>query len=169
MAWSFRLILVAASLSSVSLEFMTPNHLVVISCTVCSFGGSGMVLSHLRTHIRWAASESRIWRRRPVPRVLVCGSVFPPVAGSLGGPTEGRVIVPHPRMMPRLISGHGVSACGQRSFARDQMILVGGAWQCKRICSMDSVVRHILQNSRCALSPLFCQCLPTFWVPCMAL
>jgi len=78
-------------------------------------------------------------------------------------------MVPHPRMMPKLVSGQRFSACGQSSSARVQIILRGAAWQCTNMCSMDSVTLHVLQNSRCSLFSMCRQYFPTFWVPCMAL
>jgi hypothetical protein len=35
--------------------------------------------------------------------------------------------------------------------------------------SMDSVVPHVVKNSRCSFSSMCCQYVPIFWVPCMAL
>jgi hypothetical protein len=79
------------------------------------------------------------------------------------------VIELHPRMIPRLISGQRFRACGQSSSARVHIILCGASRQCTSMCSMDSVTLHFLQNSRHSLVAMWCQNLPTFWVPCMAL
>ena len=85
--FSSRLTLVAIILSSVSRALIAFNHLVWISLSTCmrsslsssswSSSSDGMTLSHLRTHIRWAASDSRIWRRWLAPRFWVPRGMFP--------------------------------------------------------------------------------------------
>ena len=86
-----------------------------------------MTLSHLKTQIRWAASDSKICRRRLAPlllalRLMVSLSFRFSWCSSVGG-----AMVPHPRMIPRFISGQGICVCGQRSCARDHMMFHGAA------------------------------------------
>jgi hypothetical protein len=51
-----RVIFVVVILSHVSCSFIFLHHLVFISLSVCS--SSWIVLSHLRTHMRWADSDT---------------------------------------------------------------------------------------------------------------
>jgi len=104
-----------------------------------------------------------------VPCFWFCCATFSLPLGFSWFSLEGSVIVLHPRMIPRLISGQRFYACSQRFSARPHIVLRGAAWQCTRMCSMDSMTLHVVQNSRCSLPGMCCQCLPIFWVPCMAL
>ena len=102
------LILVAAILSSVSLQLITLNHLALASLLLC--GLSCMTLSHLRTQIRWADSEISICRSLLAPLLPIgtCGgSPGLLVISSSGGPIK----VLHPRITPRFMSKGGQELC----------------------------------------------------------
>ena len=59
------LMIVAVILSLVSLLLIAFSHLATISLPSCLF--SCITLSHLRTHIRWAASDISIWSSLVAP------------------------------------------------------------------------------------------------------
>src|SRR5258708_20439530 len=61
------LIFVAVILSSVSRVLIIFSHCVLTLFSVCMWGGSQTTLSHLRTQMRWAASEIRICRSHWIP------------------------------------------------------------------------------------------------------
>jgi hypothetical protein len=67
------MIFVAVILSHVSHLLIFLCHLVFISSSVCS--SLWIILSHLRTHMRWADSDIRICRRCVLPFWIakVCG------------------------------------------------------------------------------------------------
>jgi hypothetical protein len=95
--WSL-LILVAVILSAVILLFIALFHLIVISCNVCFFWW--MTLSHLRTQIRWLASDIRIWRSLVIP----CASVNDR-SSSFGWSLLVIVMQPIPGTVPKLMLG----------------------------------------------------------------
>jgi hypothetical protein len=94
-----RLTLVAVILSSVSHALIALSHRLWISLSVCirSSSKSTITLSHLRTHMRWVASESKIWRRCLAPRFGVRCAMFSLPLGSSWFSSGGSVMAPHPR------------------------------------------------------------------------
>ena len=90
------LITVAVILSSVSLLLIALYHLRSASLGVCCT--SCITRSHLKTHIRWAASDTMIWRRRDAPADgLSVLSLFGLSASCLA--VDCAVRQPHPRIV----------------------------------------------------------------------
>ena len=96
--FSSRLIFVAVILSLVSLVLMARSHLWYVSFAVCIC--SCMTRSHLRTHIRWADSDTRIWRSRFLPSLILLGG-----RAFSRGLASGMARLPHPMIVPMEISG----------------------------------------------------------------
>ena len=124
--FSSLLIFVAIILSSVSLVFMTRSHLWCVSFVVCEC--SWMTRSHLRTHMRCADSEIRIWRSRFAPSVVFLGG-WRASLGGLAALAAGMVRLPQPMIIPMEISGQWVGSWGHVFLARFQIVLVGVAVQ----------------------------------------
>ena len=143
----FLSIFVAAILSHVSLSFIFLSHLALISSS--EWTSSWIILSHRRTHIRWADSEMSICRRRVFPFWTVL------VRGFLSFCSWGLFLFtmfrhPIPSIIPILMSGHGVSWCGHAFLARFQMIRFGLASHRVSMWFIDSVELHVGQNSLCS-------------------
>ena len=73
---------------------------------------------HLSVHIRYANSDSRIWSRWVGPWWAICLSLCWLCPS---GPVRCRLILPHPGIVPKVISGHGVFQCGHRVLASLQI------------------------------------------------
>ena len=154
------MIFVAVTLSMVSLLLIARYHLALISPSVGSF--SCITLSHLRTQITYADSDRRIWKSRVGPWCVVfrclrwlCLLIH----------SGRRVMLPHPSIIPSVISGQGMFRCGHRFFASDQMNCVLLSLQCIRmwlIVSVSLQVEHVFLSSYPLMFP---QYFPTRWVP----
>jgi len=66
---SFLLIIIAVTLLMVSLLLIARYHLVLISPSDSGF--SCITLSHLKTHIKYADSDRRVWRSRVGPQCII--------------------------------------------------------------------------------------------------
>jgi hypothetical protein len=160
-----RFILVAITLSSVSLVLMALIHRDLISVTV--WERSFITRLQRSTQIRCADSDIMICRSLFFPLLFVLPSFWLQLLLSLL--FLGMVRLPQPRIVPRLISGHSSGEWGHLALARGHMVLTGSAVQPIRICSMDSVVRH-LEHWPLVLYPgMFVQKLPIMYALCMAL
>ena len=121
----------AVVVSSDSLLFIVFRHAAFVILSVCSL--PRIARSHLRIHIRYAASDNRIFSSRVAPAfgrsgatlalLRLCSSMVRVLTWSS----------PHPIIVPRVISGHVSSPCGHVVFARDHISLVVG---CKHSVSM---------------------------------
>jgi hypothetical protein len=129
------LISVAINLSSVSRLFIAQCHFAEISFASSRF--SCITLSHLMAQIRYADSDTRICRSFDSLLVDLRGAMFP--AGQAWSSSEHMCRFPHPSIVPRLMIGHCSFSCGQKFFARSQMICLAGSWHEVRMCSIDSV------------------------------
>lgn len=158
-----RLILVAITLSSVNLLLMAFDHRASTSWLEWSL--SWITLSHLITHVRCAASEIRIWRSQVAPLwfVVVCLC------------SGGRSVCiladrfPHPRMVPRDISGHLYCSWFHASFVHLQIAVVVLWVHPISMCSMDSVILQLLQTPLSSKPCMRNQISPTIGVLCRAL
>jgi len=166
---SSHLILVAIILSSVSRVLIALSQCILISLSLWAWSGFPMTHLHLSAHMRCATLDRRICRRWLTPCILCHWWGLSPSSRFSCRSWFGGVIEPHPRIVPMLMTGHRSCSCGHRSSVRDHISLRGVAWQLVSMCSIDSVVPHIVQNSRCSFSGICHQYLPTFWVPCIAL
>ncbi len=99
-------ILVAAILSLVSLLLIALYHLAWVSFLVSCF--PWMTCSRLITHIRWADSEIRIWSSL-MAAFFFLSSLR---SGTLSLILPGVCRLPHPRIIPRFISGQDCCPCG---------------------------------------------------------
>ena len=117
-------------------EFIFSHTLTSCGACVCSC----ITLSHLRTQIRWAASEIRICSSLSVLLFFFGLSLllFPSWASSL----VTRQLLPS--IIPRLISGHLSRLCGHISLARSHTSFAGPASHTVSICSIDSWVLHLV-------------------------
>jgi len=113
---SVHAIFVVVTLLMVNLSLIVWYHFALISPLEMTF--SCMTLSHLSIHIRYADSKSRIWRSRVGPWCLLVHRLH---QLSLPGLVGCRLMLPHPSIVPRVISGQGMFLCGQRDFARCHM------------------------------------------------
>jgi hypothetical protein len=95
------LILGAFSLSSVRRMLIVRLHRAWISSLECMWSGFWMTLSHLRTQMRWAASDNRICRRRRAPLALGFWVLITLPSRSSWGSSLGGEMVPLLRMVPR--------------------------------------------------------------------
>jgi hypothetical protein len=156
-----RVILVAMSLSLVSLQLITLVHQEWISWGECVF--SWITRSHLVTQIRWAASEVDMRRSLVAPCVVLL--VIWLVSAS------GRVRLPLPSRMLILRSGHNLRACGHSASARFHTILGVPEEQAVSMWSMESSSSHMEHCWRCLSSgTVVCdQNRPSFCMLCMAL
>ena len=157
------LIFVAIILSLVSLVLMAFLHLVLISLSVCCL--SRITLSQRRTHIRWAASDIRIMASLDAPFLSHCLRLLSISYLSL----SLLFIHPHSRMSPKVILGHSRCSLGQLCSVRVQIIRMGGSLHLVSMCSIVSVVLHILQHSRWVRAAIVVQNFPIFCVPCIVL
>ena len=125
----FLLIFIAVTLLMVSCLLIMQYHLILISSS--DIGFSCITLSHLRTHIKYADLDRRIWRRQVGPWCIVffCHCGWYPL-----GLSDCRLMHLHPRIVPRVISGHGKFLCGHRFLASCHIILV---------CVCIAVVPHL--------------------------
>jgi len=114
---SVLVIFVAVTLSMVSHSLIARSHLALISLSVRGF--SCMTLSHRRAHIRYADSDRIIWSSRVGPWRVTFLRRRRVLFLALPG---WRVILPHPRIVPRVISGHGIFLCGHSDLASRHMI-----------------------------------------------
>jgi len=148
---SFLLIIVAFILSVVSLSLIARSHLVLISLSVSIF--SCITLSHLRTQMRYADSEMMIWRSQVGPWSVfrLCCGLFPSLSFGC------TFMQPHPRIIPRSISGQGVFRCGHRFCARRHISCV---FSCVRMWFIDSVVLHVVHISLSSLPGIGLQYFP---------
>ena len=138
-----RLIFVAVILSLVSLVLITFLHLVLIIASMCCI--PCITLSHLRTHIRCAASVIRIVANLPLPFFL---GLFRPF--SFWGLGPFLILFakhPLPRMSPRLSLGHSRRSVGQACSVRVHIILTASSQHLRSMCSMFSVSPHVWQCS----------------------
>jgi hypothetical protein len=145
----------------VSLSLITQSHRPWISWSVCCL--SWITLLHLSTQIRYADSERIICSRRDGPwwvLFLFCWSF------SL---SDCRFIQPQPRIIPRLISGHGMLQCGHRPCARGHTIWLAHVLYCVRMCVIDSVALHVMHFSLSLYPGMLVQYFPIMWVSCIAL
>ena len=126
----FLLIFVAVTLSMVSCSLIAWYHLILISSSDSGF--PCITLSHLRSHIKYTDSDRRIWRSRVSPWCVVffCCCRWCP----LGRLSDCRLMHPHPRIVPRVISGHGKFLCSHRFLASCHIISV---------CVCTAVVPHL--------------------------
>lgn len=132
----FLLSLIAVNLSSVSRLFIARVHRRAASALVVVF--SWITRSHWRTHMRYANSDIRICRSRAAP----FGYVTLLLSSAGGARFIGNFMLPHPRMVPRLISGHRLFAWGHVSLARVHMWEDIPDLHCVRMCAIDSVIWH---------------------------
>ena len=141
MNWGSRFIIVAVILSSVSLLFIALYHLISTSSGECVF--SCMTLLQCITQIRWAASETVIWRSLDAPRRRVCGASVSWF--QLSGFADRH---PQPMIVPRLSAGQCILSCGQSSFASFHIRAVGPVVQDSRMWLIFSVTPHGAQEAR---------------------
>ncbi len=76
---------------------------------------------------------------------------------------------PHPRIVPRSISGHGMFLWGHVSLARLHICLTGRHRQWISMWSIDSVVPHVAQNCLSATACIWDQKSPILKTSCIAL
>jgi len=118
-------IFVVVTLLMVSLSLIAWCHFALISPSERAF--SYMTLLHLSIHIRYADSGSRIWKSQVGPWcMLVCCLHQLSLPGLIGC----RLMLPHPSIVPRVISGQGMFLYGQRDFARSHMSWVFFSLHC---------------------------------------
>ena len=111
-----RAIFVTVTLSMVGLSLIVWYHFALISLLEMTF--SCMTLLHLSIHIKYTDSESRIWKSQVGPWCLLVRHLRRLSLPSLVG---CRLMLLHPSIVPRVISGQGMFLCGQRDFARCHM------------------------------------------------
>ena len=76
---------------------------------------------------------------------------------------------PQPRIVPRLLPGHGRSSWGHVVFARSHIILLGSLRQWERIWLIDSVVLQVEQMLLSATSGMQFQYSPILKTSCIVL
>jgi hypothetical protein len=76
---------------------------------------------------------------------------------------------PHPRMSPVVILGHSRSLFGQLSSTSVYIIRTGGSLHLVSICSIVSVVSHVLCCARWVSAWIVVQNVPIFCIPCIVL
>ena len=95
------LTLVVVILLSVSHVLITCSHLLMISCS--EWVRDCITHSHLSTHMRWVASDMRIWSSHIAPLGGSCR--FPFISLGLTS------MLPQPRVIPKDISGQKRGLC----------------------------------------------------------
>ena len=153
------LIFVAVILSSVSRLFITRCHLFSISLSV--WLAFWITLSQRSTHIKCSASEIRICNSLLIPGWCRRRGAF---SFSFSVGARGGEMAPHPRMMPRDISGKGMLSCGHNCLASCHILWTAGVLHCVSMCSIVSVTWQVLHSRRFSCPLTFCQKVPTFGV-----
>ena len=154
------MIFVVVTLLMVSLLLIAQYHLALISPSVRSL--SCITLSHLRTQIKYADSDRRIWKSWVGPWCVIFHCLH---WLFLLTRSSRRVMLPHPSIVPSIISGQGMFRCGHRVFASNQMSCVFLSLQCIRMWLIDSVSLQVVHNSLSSHLLMFPQYFLTRWVP----
>jgi len=157
-------IFVTVTLSMVSHLLIVHCHLALISLSWRGF--SWMTHSHLRTHMRYANSDRRIWSSCDGPwRVILCCCLWLFLLGLFGH----RVMLLQPRIVPRVIWGQGILQCGHRAFARCHMVCVFFSLHCVNMWLIDSISLHVAHLSLSLYLFMWLQYLLIMWVLCIVL
>ena len=120
------------------------SHLALVLSFKCCF--SWMTLSHCMIQIRYAVFEMIICRSLKAPLRLTDNTDIFCYLYALLVLESGRLMHSTPIIRPRLISGHGVCVCGHNHFVRSQATCFMFVRHCVRMCSIDSICWHIMQN-----------------------
>jgi len=155
----------------VTVTLLMVSHLLIVHCHLALIslswrGFSWMTHSHLRTHMRYANSDRRIWSSCDGPwRVVLCCCLWLFLLGLFGH----RVMLLQPRIVPRVIWGHGILRCGHRAFARCHMVCVLFSLHCVNMWLIDSISLHVAHLSLSLYLFMWLQYLLIMWVLCIIL
>ena len=143
----------------VSFLFMAWSHLLFISSSWWCF--PCITLLHLSTHMRYANSRRSIWRSLVGPWCVLfrfhCCSLF-------GLSSVCRCMQLHPRIVPRLISSHGILLCGYSSQASLHIMFIVHSSHCIRMWSIDLVVLQCMHVGFSSNILLLCECCALLYI-----